>query len=230
MKKFSVAKPIAALLLILSAIPSFAADSNSGSIAAASPSASPSAGDSSTSKGTALQGSVKSLDVESAEGLRQMGDCLKKIQRSSLELMGEATRQDYISVGDPDVVGTIIIPAMPDPSGMLAIGPYLPIRQKWMDYYLDQIGKLIPIYAELTDGLVLPGPIRDKGIPMLDTMRPLFADAKTHYLNLVSMSTELKTTKNMKIAEEAVRLHDDMQKIDGIRRDVFKLLKDSEKK
>jgi hypothetical protein len=211
-----------ALLLALAVVPS--------SIAADTTGSSSSSTTTTAATGAALQGNVKALDVEAAEGLRQMGDVLKKIQRASLELMGEATRQDYISVGDPDVVGTIIIPALPDPSGMMAIGPYLPIREKMMDYYLDQIGKLIPIYASLTDGLVLPESTRAQGIALMDTMRPLFEDARTRYMNLLNMSKELKTMKNMTIAKEAVLLHDDMQKIDGIRRSVFKLLKDSEKK
>lgn len=208
------------LLVALSVVPSvLAAENSSNSSSSTDASSKP-----------ALQGSVKALDVEAAEGLRQMGDSLKKIQRACLELMGEATRQDYISVGDPDVVGSIIIPALPDPSGMMAIGPYLPIREKWMDYYLDQIAKLMPIYASLTDGLVLPDGVRTQGTAMMDNMRPLFADARTRYMNLLNMSKELKTMKNMTIAKEAVLLHDDFQKIDGIRRDVFKLLKESEKK
>ena len=204
------------------------ATSNASTGGNASTAASSSTTNSST-KSDVLQGSVKASDVEAAEGLRQMGEALKKIQRAALELMAEATRQDYISVGDPDVVGTIIIPALPSPSGMMAIGPYLPIRAKWMDYYLDQIGKLIPMYAELTDGLALPDNVKTQGTTMMDNMRPLFADARVHYTNLYNYSKKIKTTKNMKIAEEAVMLHDDFQKIDAIRRDVFKLLKDSEK-
>lgn len=220
---------LVSLVLALYAVPSAIAADLSTDSAASSPPSSNASG-SASSNGAALQGSVKALDVEAAEGLRQMGDSLKKMQRASLELMGEATRQDYISVGDPDVVGSIIIPALPDPSGMMAIGPYLPIREKWMDYYLDQIGKLIPIFAAYTDGLQLPPSIRNEGTALLDTIRPLFADAKTRYMNLLNMSKELKTMKNMTIAKEAVLLHDDMQKIDGIRRQVFKLLQNSEKK
>lgn len=219
------------LLVALSAVPSaIAADANSDSAASSPSTANASSVGANGSDGAALQGSVKALDVEAAEGLRQMGDSLKKMQRASLELMGECTRQNYISVGDPDVVGSIIIPALPDPSGMMAIGPYLPIREKWMDYYLDQIGKLIPIFASLTDGLQLPPGVRTEGTALLDTIRPLFADARTRYMNLLNMSKELKTMKNMTIAKEAVLLHDDMQKIDGIRRQVFKLLQNSEKK
>lgn len=223
------------LLVALSVVPSaIAADSSSSSSSSsAAPASNPPASSGSSTNATsntALQGSVKALDVEAAEGLRQMGDALKKMQRASLELMGECTRQNYISVGDPDVVGTIIIPALPDPSGMMAIGPYLPIREKWMDYYLDQIGKLIPIYASLVDGLILPDGVRTQGTAQLDTMRPLFEDARARYLTLLNMSKDLKTMKNMTIAKEAVLLHDDMQKMDGIRKNVFKLLKDSEKK
>lgn len=177
-----------------------------------------------------IQGSVKATDVEAAEVLRQMGDALHKIERAGLELMGEATRQDYIAVGDPNVIGTLIIPALPSPSGMMAIGPYLPIREKWMDYYLDQIGKLIPIYAELTDTLVMPEEVKADATKLLDQMRPLFQDARERYIVLLYYSKHLKETKNDQIAVLAVRLHDDMDKMDKIRKDVFQLLKQSEKK
>ena len=176
-----------------------------------------------------LQGSVKATDVEAGEVLRQMGDALHKMERAGLELMGEATRQDYIAVGDPDVIGTLIIPALPSPSGMMAIGPYLPIREKWMDYYLDQVGKLIPIYAELTDSLVMPPEVRTEATKLLDQMQPIFQDARERYIVLLNYSKHLKDVKNDQIAVLAVRLHDDMDKMDKIRKDVFKLLKQSEK-
>jgi|688.fasta_scaffold665816_2 hypothetical protein len=178
---------------------------------------------------TKLQGSVKATDVEAAEVLRQMGDALHKMERAGLELMGEATRQDYIAVGDPDVIGTLIIPALPSPSGVMAVGPYLPIREKWMDYYLDQIGKLIPIYAELTDSLVMPPEVKAEATKLLDQMQPIFQDARERYIVLLYYAKHLKDVKNDQIAVLAVRLHDDMDKMDKIRKDVFKLLKQSEK-
>lgn len=173
-----------------------------------------------------LSGSVKAVDIEAGECLRQMGDALKKMERAGLELMGEATRQDYISVGDPNVVGTIILPALPD--NMMATGPYLQMRPKWVDYYLDQIGKMIPIYAELTDSLVMPDAVKAQSTALLDQMRPLFVDAKERYLALVAVG-DYKKADNMKVAKLAVELHDDMEKMEKIRLQVFKLLKTSEK-
>jgi hypothetical protein len=175
-----------------------------------------------------LHGSVKAIDIEAAECLRQMGDSLKKMERASLELMGEATRQDYITVGDPDVVGTILLPALP--VNMTALGPYLPLRPKWVDYYLDQIGKLIPIYAELTDSLVMPDSQKAQATQLLDQMPPLFADARERYVALVDMSKDLKNADNKKVALLAVAVHDDMEKMEKIRLQVFKLLKNSDKK
>lgn len=181
------------------------------------------------SKNSALQGNVKSVEIEAAEALRQMGDCLKKIERAGLELMGEATRQDYIAVGDPDVIGTMIIPAIPPPTGMMAIGPYLPIREKMMDYYLDQIGKLIPIYAEYADALVMPDSTKAQSSVLLKQMAAPFDDARARYMELMELSKDIKNGHNQKIAEISVILHDDMQKIDKLRVQVFQLLKNEEK-
>lgn len=176
-----------------------------------------------------LSGQIKAIDVEAAECLRQMGDCLKKMERAALELMGEATRQDYISVGDPDVIGTMIIPAIPSPSGMLAVGPYLPIRDKFMDYYLDQIGKLIPIYAEYTDSLVMPPQLKERANSTLKQMLPQFEDAKARYMELLALRKDTKTPHNEKIAALSVQIHDDMQSMDKLRKEVFALLKENEK-
>lgn len=185
--------------------------------------------DAASNSSSALQGSVKATDVEAAEKLRQMGECLKKMQRAALELMGEATRQAYISVGDPDVIGTMIIPAIPSPSGMMAVGPYLPIRKKWMDYYLDQIGTLIPIYAEYTDELTMPASTKAQAVGLLDQMRGPFAAGKKNYEELVEMSKKLPDISNKRVAELSVLVHDNFGSIDKTRRDVFQLLKDAEK-
>lgn len=182
-----------------------------------------------TKSSAPLTGSVKSTAVTAAEALRQMGDALKKIERAAAELVGEATRQDYISVGDPDVVGTIIIPAIPDPSGLMPIGDYLPMRQQWVDYYLDQIAKLMPIYAGEVDNLVMPPTIKSNATALLDQMRPLYDDAKSHYLTLFNMQKALKGTDNIQLGKQAVMLHDDMKKIDDLRKQVFALVKDAEK-
>ncbi len=177
---------------------------------------------------TKLQGSVKAVDVEAAEVLRNMGDVLKKIERASLELMGEATRQDYISVGDPDVIGTMIIPAIPAPTGMMNIGPYLPIRKDMMDYYMDQMAKLMPIYAKYTDKLIMPEGTKSKATETLEEMRPFFADSKEQYMTLLQMSKHLPDIDNKKVAVLCVKIHDDMDNMDKLRRKVFDLLKEEE--
>lgn len=177
-----------------------------------------------------LTGSVKSSAIVAAEALRQMGDALKKIQRAAAELVGEATRQDYITVGDPDVVGSIIIPAIPAPSGIMPIGDYLPMRKPWVDYYLDQIAKLMPLYATEADSIVLPDGIKQDALALMEQMRPLYEDAKTHYLTLFEMQKDLAKTDNIQLGKQAVMLHDDMKKIDDLRKKVFEMVKAAEGK
>lgn len=178
----------------------------------------------------ALSGSVKAIDVEAGEALRQMGDCLKKIERASLELMGEATRQNYIAVGDPDVIGTMIIPAMPSETGVMAVGPYLPIRKGWFDYYMNQMASLFPIYADYVDALVMPPTTKTQATALLDQMRQPFADSKARYMELYRFKKQLSKVSNKKVAVICVQIHDDMDKMDKLRRQVFDLLKSSEKK
>lgn len=184
----------------------------------------------SASTSSQLQGSVKAIDVEAAECLRQMGDCLKKIERAALELMGEATRQDYIAVGDPDVIGTMIIPAVPSTTGVMAVGPYLPVRKKMWNYYMNQIAELFPIYAEYVDSLVMPESVKAQATTMLEQMRTPFAEAKAHYMELLAMKKKLPKVDNKKVAVLSVKIHDDMDQMEKTRHDVFALLIESEKK
>ncbi len=180
--------------------------------------------------GQPLKGSVKSRAIVAAEGLRQMGAALKKIERAAAGLVGEATRQDYVEVGDPDVVGSIIIPAIPDPSGMMPIGPYLPMRRNWFDFYLDEIAKLIPMYAEEVDALVLPDSIKQDSLNELEQMRPYFQQVRQSYLTLYNMQKDLANASNNKVAEQSVILHDSVIKIDKLRREIFKMLQEAEKR
>lgn len=48
-------------------------------------------------------------------------------------------------VSEPDIIGPIVVPAVPTPSGMMPVGDYLPPRKKWLNFYMAEMGQLIPL-------------------------------------------------------------------------------------
>ncbi|MBC7999757.1 MAG: hypothetical protein IAF58_17520, partial [Leptolyngbya sp.] len=92
----------------------------------------------------ALQGNIQGGATEDLEHIHDIGVTVHHLEQMLKGLLYEAQRQDMVVVAEPDVIGPMIIPAIPGPSGMLSMG-YLPPRKKWVDYYMGEIEQLIPM-------------------------------------------------------------------------------------
>ena len=93
---------------------------------------------------TTLQGNIQGGATEDLERLHDIGVTVHHLEQMLKGLLYEAQRQDMVVVAEPDVIGPMIIPAIPGPSGMLNMG-YLPPRKKWVDYFMGEIEQLIPM-------------------------------------------------------------------------------------
>ncbi|MBI1270538.1 hypothetical protein GC174_08910 [bacterium] len=119
----------------------------------------------------ALTGHIKSEAAHSSTQLKELLGSLKQLGRSTSEIFGEVQREDLVVVGEPDVIGPMIVPAMPDVSGMLGTGQYLPARKKWIDYFMANIERLYPMVTKELEALKLPDDASD--------------DMKEHYKRVV---------------------------------------------
>jgi hypothetical protein len=88
---------------------------------------------------------------ELALALKAAANSTRPLESALDNVVSEVTRQQYVSVGQPNVVGTMVIPARP---GMIPIGDYLPPREQYMTIYAAQIqASLIKLVEQVS---VLP--------------------------------------------------------------------------
>lgn|GEM_PF-1346730 len=102
-----------------------------------------------------LQGNIQGGAPVVLQGLHDIGVSVHHLQGMLKGLMYEAQRQDMVVVAEPNVIGPIVIPAIPNPSGMMSIG-YLPPRKKWVDYFMSQIEEIIPMLDHEINSLPRP--------------------------------------------------------------------------
>lgn len=118
-----------------------------------------------------LEGHIRAEATKSSTQLKELLGSLKQLRRSTFEIFGEVQREDLVVVGEPDVIGPMIVPAIPDVSGMLGTGQYLPARKKWIDYFMANIERLYPMVTKELEALKLPDDATD--------------DMKEHYKRVV---------------------------------------------
>lgn len=143
---------LAALLSISLASVAYADDD----APSASDASTPAAQDAALEKQQNLEGHVQGEAVALGSGIRDLTKTLHHLKRSAWDIFVEVQRQNMVVVGEPDVIGPIIIPAMPSPSGMIGVGGFLPPRKKFLDYFMSQISDLSKMTQTEVSGLVLP--------------------------------------------------------------------------
>ena len=123
------------------------------------------------SKEEQLKGHVKEDAGGAVCALKELLSSVVHLKRSVYDVFCEVQREDLVVVGEPNVIGPMIVPAIPSGSGLLNTGEFLPARKKWIDYYMAQIEKLYPMVTKELEALKLPGDAT--------------ADMKDHYRKVV---------------------------------------------
>ncbi|HZT34929.1 MAG TPA: hypothetical protein VFA15_03345, partial [Nitrososphaera sp.] len=118
-----------------------------------------------------LEGHLQSEASNLETGLKGLDKTLHHLKRGAYDVFTEVFRQDYAVVGQPDVIGPIVIPAMPSPSGILPVGGYLPPRKKWLDYFMSEINSLQTMCQADVSGLVLPDDASDTAKSELQSIK-----------------------------------------------------------
>lgn len=173
----------------------------------------------SQSSGKTLQGTAASQGVALNASLRDMRGTVQKLKRTALELIGEVERKDVVIVDEPDVIGGIVIPAAPDPSGMMQMGDLLPPRKKWIDYYMTQIASLINLLDADINGVVIPPDQQAALSTLYGNMQQVLKDVRTDYTNLQAL-TSTKDLTNIPIGKQALGIYDDMNTLEKLRRSI----------
>lgn len=168
------------------------------------------------SSASSLQGNVQGGAPVILQGLHDVGVSVHHLQEMLKGLLLEAQRQDMVVVSQPNVIGPMVIPAIPGPSGMMSMG-YLPPRKKWVDYFMSQVEEIIPLLDHELNGLPRPNPNDTEVLQSFTEMFDAARGFNPPWSDLEAV-TKGPDYKNDDIAKAVTRLY--------IQVDEFKKLKD----
>ena len=176
---------------------------------------------------SSLQGNIQGGAPVVLQGLHDVGVSVHHLQEMLKGLMYEAQRQDMVVVAEPDVIGPIVIPAIPNPSGMMSMG-YLPPRKKWVDYFMSQIEEIIPMLDHEINALPRPDgtdpALQQAYIDMFDAARgfnPPWSDLEA--------ATKGPDYKNQDISVAGSGLWFQVEKFKKLKDKLFKMVKEETK-
>ncbi len=205
----SIRNPVALAALLSLSLASVAyADAPSASDTAAPP-----AQDAALEKQQSLEGHVQGEAVALETSIRDLSKTLHHLKRSAWDIFVEVQRQNMVVVGEPDVIGPIIIPAMPSPSGMVGVGGFLPPRKKFLDYFMSQISDLSKMTQTEVTGLLLPDDASDDAKADLKTITDTAA-LLPQDISALQDVTQGPQFDNMAIARAAQLLQNHIQDIE----------------
>lgn len=158
-------------------------------------------------KQKSLEGHVQDEALALETSIKDLHKTLHHMKRSAWDIFVEVQRQNMVVVGEPDVIGPIVIPAIPNPTGMMATGGFLPPRKKFLDYFMSQIDDLVKLMQTDVSGLVLTDDASDDAKAQLKTVTDAMAQIPQDISNLKDV-TQGPDYDNMQIARAAQVLQD----------------------
>ncbi len=175
-----------------------------------------------------LEGQIKADSVALTTHLKELTNSLHHLKRAAFDIFCETQRQDQVVAVQPDVIGPIILPAIPSPTGMLSMGA-LPPRKQWLDYFMNQVGQLLPMVDSEINALVMPKEMPDEGKQDLNQIRDLARGMNPLAVDLDKV-TEGPDLKADDIARSAMAFQDQVNKIEKSVKSLAKQAKVEEKK
>ncbi len=170
-------------------------------------SADSSATDAALNKQKTIEGRIQDVAVTLETGIKDLTKSLHHMKRSAFDIFVEVQRSNMVVVGEPDVIGPIIIPAMPNPSGMISTGGFQPPRKKFLDYFMSQIDDLMKMTQTEVTALVLPDDANDQAKTEMKTLSDTLA-LLPQDIEALKEVTQGPDYDNMAIARAAQQLQD----------------------
>jgi len=164
---------------------------------------------------------LKQTEEDTEIKLKNVAASAHHLQKTIHEIIFEITRQEYVTASEPEVVGPIVIPAIPPPTGVIAMGSFLPPRKKYIDLFAQEAASLMTMLNE--EGASLPDSIEadSQSSTQLANVKRILADLKTQNDALISSMSDTKYN-NLLIGKQAIKMSDDLDQVQ-------KLLKECEK-
>lgn len=179
------------------------------------------------SSAASLQGNVQGGAPVVLQGLHDVGTTIHHLQEMLKGLLFEAQRQDMVVVAEPNVIGPMVIPAIPNPTGTMSIG-YLPPRKKWVDYFMSQIEEIIPMLDHEINSLPRPD---QNDTALLQAYTEMFDAARGFNPPWAELETATKGPeyKNKDISFAGSDLWFQIEKFKKLKDKLFKMVKEEAK-
>lgn len=172
----------------------------------------------------ALQGSVKVTEKSALVALKSIGEVVHKLKRSSAELFAECTRHEVELIDEPDIIGSTVI----DIPISYDMGVTLPARKKWVDFYMGQLGQLIPLLEDEYVAMRIPDDKEQLAQPYVSDLRGCMKDIDAHYANLISMA-KASPYNQQRMAGECQGIDGDIKKIHEDQKRIYHVVKERDK-
>jgi hypothetical protein len=175
-----------------------------------------------------VQDNTKCSAVIDLATLKDLGEICRHIKGTTKDLLYETQRPNQIVVGTPTVIGNMVIPPRPDPSGIVNTGTFLPPRKKWLDYFRNELSFLMPQLQECIGGLAAGEDNSATAAPISDIKKQgeKIADAYGR------LGTDIQATQlaNNTIARDAEIINLCADRIDKTRKELEKTVKHERKR
>lgn len=171
-----------------------------------------------------MEGHIEQEIITAETGLRDLTTSLHHLKRAATDILTEVERQDMVVVGEPDVIGPMIIPAIPNPTGTVGSGQFLPPRKKFIDYFMSQIDHLMPIVEKSAEAVTLPESASDQEKADRARLGELMAELKGCFQALDKV-TAGPQYDNLAIAGQATAFGDLVKRIDKRCKSLYKAMK-----
>lgn len=167
-----------------------------------------------------LQGNVVKTVKEAQLGLNTLAKTLGQLKHSDTDLYNEATRQTAQLIEEPEIIaGTVIyIPVN------FTTGDYLPMRKKWVDYYMTQLAKLVPMLQEDIDAILIPDDKVEKSDEYMTQMKSDIQDIQNQYQILTQLAIGPNYNQTA-IAAICHNIDHDIKQMDESRKKAFHAIK-----
>ena len=232
MRKLSLIFPLLCALSLAAPMRTFAVDAPTeagttapaGAPASAAPTAPASAAAATGGDAASIKASIKKSVLKTGLEIKEMGVAMRQISHAATELYGEMTRQDMVSLGSPDLIGTMVIPAIP--VGPIGLGPYLEPRKKWVDLCMAHLSQSMPLLQEEIADIspALHAETKDEADPVLAEVNALMTQIQSSYAKLQTL-TEAAKYDNVAIGNECVTMTESLKKLEKLRKQLWKAVK-----
>lgn len=224
MSRFALAVSTSLIAISLSPVTAFAEQSTD-----SEPKVESKEGSSGRKEASAEGQKERELQVLTLDDIRDVGLALYVVKQQVLNIYAEAIRNRADTESSPEI---IVNTAIPVDTRHLKV---LPLRREWLAVYLASMEPVVRLLAkEVTEAqtgvkaLVIPESIHKEIDPLWQAWSRDITKINEHLDELMPLLDDAPHN-NSKVAQVAVCIHDDVERLEKLRKQIFEFVKKTQK-